>query len=302
MKYIDIEINNFSLQNTFENGQCFRWNSAQCGSYIGVVGGKVFEIKNIADSVFRVYNAREEERPFLENYFDVKNNYTEIEYYLYNYDDILKKSVLYGKGMRLLKQDKWETILSFILSIQKNIPAIKKTIEYLCMLYGEKLSYNGGVYYTFPAPNVLKDADIENIMQSSCGFRAKSVLDAARKIYSKEVDIDCLDSLSDEDARAQLKKICGIGNKVADCILLFSLSRYSCCPVDTWVKAGFDFFYGVNRCADTEYSGFADEKFGDKTVFAQQYLFHYLRNNYIQDKNNKKLIKREKNGVYKSMA
>lgn len=302
MNYIDLQINNFSLDNTFLNGQCFRWNKTDNNAYIGIVKDKVFEIKQIDDSIYRIYNADENERTFFENYLDINNNYSQIEYYVYNYDDILKKSVIFGSGMHLLKQDVWETTISFILSIQKNIPAIKKTIEHLSMLYGKEIKYNGNIYYTFPTADILKDVNIEDVMQSKCGFRAKGVLDAARKIYLKEVDLNNLSCLADDLARAELKKICGIGEKVADCILLFSLSRYNCCPVDTWVKAGLDYFYNAFKTSESEYRNFAYEKWKEKTGFAQQYLFHYLRNNYVQDKINKNLVKCKKNAVYKSIT
>lgn len=302
MNYIDLQIDNFNLDNTFLNGQCFRWNKTEHNAYIGIVNDKVYEIKKLDDLIYRIYNAEEKERLFIENYFDINNSYTEIEYFIYNFDDILKKSVLYGKGMHLLKQDVWEITISFILSIQKNIPAIKKTIEFLSMLYGKEIRYKGNIYYAFPTADILKDADVEDVMQSKCGFRAKGVLDAARKIYSKEVNINNLSCLSDDCARAELKKICGIGDKVSDCILLFSLSRYNCCPVDTWVKAGLDYFYDAYKTSESEYRNFAFEKWKEKTGFAQQYLFHYLRNNYVQDKINKKLIKCEKNTAYKSIT
>ncbi|MEL7570868.1 MAG: hypothetical protein AAGU14_09965, partial [Eubacteriaceae bacterium] len=164
------------------------------------------------------------------------------------------------------------------------------------------IKYKGNIYYTFPTADILKDSCAEDVMQCKCGFRAKGVLDAARKIYSKEVDLNNISSLTDDLARAELKKICGIGEKVADCILLFSLSRYNCCPVDTWVKAGLDYFYNANKANESEYRNFAYEKWKEKTGFAQQYLFHYLRNNYVQDKINRNLIKNEKNAVYKSIT
>jgi len=295
MNYIDINIENFNMDNTFLNGQCFRWNKTPDGSYIGVVGEKAYEIKKIENSIHRIYNAEQEEEQFFKNYFDADNNYEQIEYYLYYFDELLKISVMYGQGMHLLKQDTWEMIISFILSVQKNIPAIKKTIEYLCTRYGKQITYNGKIYYTFPSDKDLIDCNTEDIMQSKCGFRAKGVLDAARKVYLKEVDIKKLPELNDEDAREELKKISGIGDKVSDCILLFSLSRYNCCPVDTWVKAGLDYFYNANKADEAGYRKFAYEKWKDKTGFAQQYMFHYLRNNYYQDKINKKLIKIEKN-------
>ncbi|NMC56711.1 MAG: DNA glycosylase [Eubacteriaceae bacterium] len=302
MNYIDLQIDNFSLDNTFLNGQCFRWNKTSNNAYIGVVKDKVYEILKLDDSTYRVCNADEPERTFFENYLDINNKYTQIEYYVYNYDDILKKSVTFGSGMHLLKQDVWETTISFILSIQKNIPAIKKTIEHLSMLYGKEIKYKGNIYYTFPTSDVLKDSCAEDVMQCKCGFRAKGVIDAARKIYSKEVNLNSLSSLTDNSARAELKKICGIGEKVADCILLFSLSRYNSCPIDTWVKAGLDYFYNANKANESEYRNFAYEKWKENTGFAQQYLFHYLRNNYVQDKINKNLIKREENAVYKSIT
>lgn len=302
MNYIDLKIENLNLDNTFLNGQCFRWNKVEHDLFVGIVKNKIYEIEEVDNSIFRIYNADENERLYLEEYFDISNNYNQIEYYLYNYDDILKESVLYGGGMRLLKQDVWETTISFILSIQKNIPAIKKTIEYLSKLYGKAIYYNGNIYYTFPSAEILKDSNIEDLMQSKCGFRAKGVLDAARKVCSGEVNLSGLAAMTDDAARDELKKICGIGDKVADCILLFSLSRYNCCPVDTWVKAGLDYFYSAYKTSESEYRNFAYKKWKDKTGFAQQYLFHNLRNNYIQDKKNKKLIKCEKNKAYKSIT
>lgn len=301
MNYIDIEIEQLNLENTFFNGQCFRWNKLSNESYIGVIDSKVYEIKSLNTSVFRIYNASENERVFFENYFDIHNNYAEIEYYLYNYDDILKSAVLYGKGMHLLKQDIWEITVSFILSIQKNIPSIKKTIEFLCMRFGNEIKYKDKIFYSFPSAEALKDAKCEDIMLSKCGFRAKGVLDAAKKISNKEIDLKRLYQMSDIQAKHELKKIHGVGEKVADCILLFALSRYSACPVDTWVKAGLDYFYNVNDKSEEGYRKFAFMKWEEKTGFAQQYLFHYLRCHYIQDKKGKNLIKREKNEVFQSI-
>jgi N-glycosylase/DNA lyase len=301
MKYIELEIEHINLEATFFNGQCFRWNRCSKDSYIGIINSKVYEIKNVNKSIYRIYNANEDERAFFENYFDLQNNYIEIEYFLYNYDDILKKSILFGRGMHLLRQDIWETTISFILSIQKNIPSIRKTIESLCMRFGDEIKYKDKIFYSFPDVEKLKDVKCEEIMQSKCGFRARGVLDAARKVADREVDLNKLYLMSDRDAKYELKKIRGIGEKVADCILLFALSRYRSCPVDTWVKAGLDYFYNIEDKTEEGYRNFASVKWGENAGFAQQYLFHYLRYHYIQDKKGKNLIKREKNEVFQSI-
>ena len=301
MKHIELKIDHLNLESTFFNGQCFRWNRYSKDSYIGVINSKVYEIKNVSNSIYRIYNASENERAFFENYLDSYSNYTKIEYYLYNYDELLKSAVLFGSGMHLLRQDTWEITVSFILSIQKNIPSIKKTIESLCMCFGNEIIYKDKIFYSFPTAETLKNAKREEIMQSKCGFRARGVLDAARKIADEEVDLSALFHMSDEEAKCELKKIHGIGEKVADCILLFALSRYRSCPVDTWVKAGLDYFYHVGDKTEEGYRKFAYEKWGEITGFAQQYLFHYLRYHYIQDKKGKNLIKREKNEVFQSI-
>lgn len=270
-------IENFHPVDTFECGQCFRWNKVEEDTYIGVVQDKVIEVALRGRDLY-IYNITLED--FYDRwmgYFDLKRNYTDIQETLKT-DEILKRAIPHGKGIRLLKQDPWETLISFIISANKNIPHIKIIIEKLCKSYGRPLEYKGKIYHSFPSPKDLENLTIEDIVQTKCGYRAKFIHSAIERANKGEMDLYGLENLPIQQARKQLLILYGVGPKIADCILLFSMGKYAAFPTDVWVKRVMEYFYFQEETSMKKIQSYANEKWGELAGFAQQYLFHYARN------------------------
>lgn len=270
------DIDHFNLKKTFECGQCFRWDEVDKDEFIGVVDGKVMHIKE-DDGVFTFYDTDKEYfDSFLNNYFDFNLDYNEIDKKI-STDDHIKKCIEYGKGIRILKQDLFETIISFIISANNNIPRIKKIIGAICEKYGNEIDYKGKKYYSFPTYKDLKDVTKEEFHELKMGFRDKYLVDAIHKINSGEIDLDKLTNMPTLEAKKELMKIKGVGEKVSDCILLFSLKRLELCPMDVWVKRIFENRYGLSDLTFENGFNLAKNNWGEYAGIAQQYLFYYER-------------------------
>ena len=260
----------FDLIHTFECGQCFRWNKDENDNYIGVVGNSVITVKQEND----IFEFDCIDEPLINSYFDFDKNYGEIKNKLSLLDDVLKKAIPSGHGIRLLKQNPWEALVSFIISANNNIPRIKKIIESLCLNFGKEIVYNNKIYYSFPDANVLSKVSTEQLDVIKSGFRAKYILDAAKKVSDGIVNLNEVYDMDTSSAREYLKQIKGVGNKVADCILLFAYQKYDVFPKDVWIKKVLNDLYGVD---EKNFDSFVIEHFGDLAGFAQQYLFYYMR-------------------------
>lgn len=267
--------NDFSPIHTFECGQCFRWNSlGDENEYIGVAGGRVCRVKN-----GEVY-CPDADNLFWENYFCTDIDYGGIKNVLEKNDPKLKKCIGFGGGIRILRQDVWETIISFIISANNNIPRIKKIIETMCREFGEKIQTENGIYYAFPTAEKLNSLDVSDLACLRVGYRDKYIMDAVAKVVGGEVDLNALNDMPTQAAKKELMKIKGVGGKVADCILLFALSRWELFPKDVWIKRILDEVYGVS---EKEIDGFIVDKYGEYAGFAQQYMYYYYRENNINN-------------------
>ncbi|KEI95303.1 8-oxoguanine DNA glycosylase [Clostridium botulinum A2B7 92] len=284
------DVRNFELAHIFECGQCFRWYKTEEGSYIGVVYGKVIEVEKANNDVI-LHNATEEDfKNIWAEYFDLYRDYSEIKNIL-SKDEILAKSVEFGHGIRLLKQDPFEIIVSFIISANNRIPMIKKAIKNISERWGDPIEYKGNIYYSFPTVEQLKDATEDELKACSVGFRAKYIKDTVNKIYQnsieeceqyeKEYDMLWIKNQQDDICHKMLQNYSGIGAKVADCVMLFSMEKYSAFPVDVWVKRAMQYFYLAPDVSLKKIRDFGREKFGELSGFAQQYLFYYARENKI---------------------
>lgn len=283
------DVRNFELPHIFECGQCFRWYKEKENSYIGVAYGKVIEVEKVNNDVI-LYNATEEDfKDIWAEYFDLYRDYGEIKNIL-SKDDILAKSVKFGHGIRLLKQDPFEIIVSFIISANNRIPMIKRAIKNISEKWGNSVEYKGNIYYSFPTVNQLKDATEEELKACGVGFRAKYIKDTVNKIYKnsikddsyeKEYDMSWIKMQPDDLCHKMLQNYNGIGAKVADCAMLFSMGKYSAFPVDVWVKRAMQYFYLAPDVSLKKIRDFGREKFGELSGFAQQYLFYYARENKI---------------------
>ncbi|MFZ5968113.1 MAG: DNA-3-methyladenine glycosylase family protein [Bacillota bacterium] len=277
-KIILEDIKDFELADIFECGQCFRWNREEDGSYIGVVKGKVIHVEKHENTVFLNNTTSQDFKGIWHDYFDLARDYGKIKETLGKKDPIMEKATAFGQGIRILRQEPWEALISFIVSANRGISIIKKSIELLCEKYGEPIGeYRGKLYYAFPTPASLLNQRVEEINQCKMGYRSRYILDAAVIAAEEQIDIEQLRNLNTSDARTQLLRFTGIGPKVADCILLFGYQKYDAFPVDVWVKRVMEYFYCPNAKNLKEIQQDSQKRFGQLAGFAQQYLFYYAR-------------------------
>lgn len=280
--YILENANSFNLRDIFECGQCFRWNKEDDESYTGVIENNVINVKNIENKIIFKGICNGNIQEIVTNYFDLNRDYTKIKNELSKIDDYMKNSIKYGEGIRILNQDLWETIISFIISANNNIPRIKGIIERLSKKYGKEIIWNGKKYYTFPTPEELRNVSVEEYRKLGLGFRDIRVYETTKMILNKEVDLKKLFNEETETVREELLKLSGVGPKVADCILLFStLKRFEVFPIDVWVRRVMNDLYIKNedekKVSKKQILEIADKKYGNLAGIAQQYLFYWRR-------------------------
>lgn len=284
---LEIEQKDFEPKHIFECGQCFRWDLEDDLSYTGVFQNNVLNIKKDNDKIIFKGICNGNINNICSSYFKLDVNYGNIKQKLAIKDETLKESIQYGYGIRILNQDLWETIISFIISANNNIPRIKKIIEKLSQTYGNKIVWKDKEYYTFPTPEQLSKASVEDLRKLGLGFRDKRVYETTKKIINKEVILENLAKIKDENLlRQELMRLDGVGEKVADCIMLFStLNRTEVFPVDVWVRRVMNDLYiksdDENKISKAEIRKLARDKFGDLAGIAQQYLFYWRREKRI---------------------
>ena len=273
----------FELKHIFDCGQCFRWNEEQDGSYTGVFRQNVINVQKIGNEITFKGIVDGDIKKIVEDYFDLKRDYSKIKEQLSKIDTNVLESVKYGDGIRILNQELNETILSFIISANNNIPRIKGIIERICRKYGNEIVWNGKSYYTFPSLENLKDTSIEDFRNLGAGFRDKRLFETVHILLEKKVDTEKWYSQKNTKiVRDELLTLSGVGPKVADCILLFSdLKRFDVFPIDVWVRRVMNELYINNpdetKVSKKEIEKIAKEKFGVLEGLAQQYLFYWKR-------------------------
>ncbi len=258
------ECNNFDPFVSCECGQCFRFERINDTTYELYACGRVLAVKKTEQGWLFCDITEEEFKKSFIDYFDLERDYGQI-ISSFSGDENIKRAAKAGGGIRIFRQDGWETLVSFIISANNNIPRIKKIINSLCRLLGEE---NNG-YYSFPTPEKIMQAGIEGLAPIKAGFRAKYIYDAACKVALGEVSLEYIKDCGYLNALAELKKIKGVGDKVANCVLLFGFGYYEAFPVDVWVKRVIAKYYG---------EGFDPTALGSYAGIAQQYLFYYERN------------------------
>jgi DNA-(apurinic or apyrimidinic site) lyase len=282
-KYIIKNQNSFELKDIFECGQCFRWNEQEDGSYTGVIKNGIINVNKEYETITFTGICDKNIEEVVNEYFDLKRDYEKIKEQLGNIDEYLKTSIQYGKGIRILNQDLWETIISFIISANNNIPRIKGIIERISQKYGNEIEWNGKKYYTFPTYEQLKDVTVQEYRNLGLGFRDIRLYETTQMILNKEVDLEKLkNNPNTQEVRNELLRLSGVGPKVADCILLFSdLKRFDVFPIDVWVRRVMNDLYikedDETKVSKVKIEKLAEEKFGDLKGLAQQYLFYWRR-------------------------
>ena len=253
----------FSLKSTLECGQCFRWKKLADGSFFGVVGNHSLRIEQKEDTVIFYDTTEEEFQQLWRNYFDFDTDYHTI-YQQICTDSVIEKAYTYTGEIHILRQQPWEALCSFIISQNNNIPRITGIIDRLCRQFGEPVK-NG--VFSFPSPQRLASLNVDDLSELRAGFRAKYILDAARKITDGTIDIQQVYHADIDEARKEFQKICGVGPKDADCVLLFGFYRMEAFPIDVWIKRAMTHFYQ---------NGFPKELIPYGGI-AQQVIFHYIR-------------------------
>ena len=262
------ELNNFTLSQTLDCGQAFRWQMISENLWHGVARGKYLKI-GCDNEVVTLYNTSIDDfQNIWRNYFDLDRNYTEIITSISN-NETLKKASSFADGIRILNQDPWEALCSFIISQNNNIPRIKGIIERLCNGFGEKINDS---FFSFPTAEKIASLTLEDLAPLRSGFRAKYILDAAKKVASGELKLEPLRTMNIDLARAELMKIYGVGAKVADCALLFGLGHMDAFPRDVWIKKAIEKLFGGELPEEAlSYAG-----------IVQQYIFFYARSTKLE--------------------
>ena len=281
-KVILKNIDSFEPKHIFECGQCFRWDENIDGSYTGVIGKSVLNVKKQKKDIIIDGISNDDLGKIVNKYFDLDRDYEKIKFKLSKIDNDVAKSIRYGEGIRILNQDLWETIISFIISANNNIPRIKGIIKRICEKYGEKIVWDGKEYFSFPTPEELSKASVEDLRKLGLGFRDIRVYQTTQIINSKEIDLNKLKNEETEVTREKLLTLPGVGPKVADCILLFSeLKRLEVFPIDVWVRRVMNELYikmeDETKVNKNDVLKLAKEKYGNLAGLAQQYLFYWKR-------------------------
>ena len=252
----------FSLEHIFTCGQCFRWQVSSRGGYVGVAFGRPVRVWTEQGALFLRSTPQDFEEVW-RDYFDLDRDYQAITRdFLIN--PFMEQAVAYGEGLRILRQDPWETLISFLISQCNRIPRIQAILDRLCRTFGTPVELEGETLYTFPSPALLAGLTPEDLAPLRAGYRTPYLLSAARSIAEGRFSLEQTAQLDTSQARAALLELPGVGKKVADCILLFGLGRLEAFPVDTWMKKAGSFYPHP-------------EAFGPYAGVAQQYIFHYAR-------------------------
>lgn len=281
-EYILENYKSFKSEHIFECGQCFRWNKQKDDSYTGVFNQNVINVKEKDGKIIfkGICNGNVKEE--CDKYFDLNTNYEEIKNKLSKIDDNLKNSIKYGEGIRILNQDLWETLISFIISANNNIPRIKGIIERLSKNYGKKIKWNDEEYYCFPTPEELSKASVEDLRKLGLGFRDTRVYETTKMVNENKSILKEIENEKDVKVlKEKLLAFPGVGPKVADCIMLFSLKKLEVFPIDVWVRRVMNELYikkeDETKVDKKEIEKLAREKYGNLAGLAQQYLFYWRR-------------------------
>ncbi len=282
-EYILENCKSFEPEHIFECGQCFRWNKQEDGSYTGIFKQNVVNVKKADNKIIFRGICKENIKDECIKYFDLNTNYDNIKSKLSNVDNYLKTSIEYGEGIRILNQDLWETLISFIISANNNIPRIKGIIERISKSYGEKIVWDKAEYYTFPTPQELSKASVEDLRNIGLGFRDVRVYETTKIINENPNKLKEIEDEKDVNKlREELLKFPGVGPKVADCVMLFStLKKLEVFPIDVWVRRVMNELYIKNedetKINKKEIEELAKTKYGNLAGIAQQYLFYWRR-------------------------
>ncbi|NLY84948.1 MAG: 8-oxoguanine DNA glycosylase [Tissierellia bacterium] len=274
-KIILKDMKNFDPKHIFECGQAFRWKVEDDNSYTAIAYGRVINVKREKDDIVLKNTNLDDIKGIWYNYFDLGRDYDEIKRIL-SEDDVLREAIKFGEGIRILNQDPFETVISFIISANNQIPRIKKSIELIANHYGERIE--GTEYYSFPTPEALSKAKAEDLKEiCRVGFRGERIVETSKIIARGDIDLNEIFNMPKEEGKKILMTLPGVGPKVSECILLFAFKKSDAFPVDVWVKRVMEYFYLKEDTNEKLIGDYGAKLFGSLAGFAQQYLFYYAR-------------------------
>ena len=256
-------ITDLDLRETLDCGQCFRWSEQSDGSFRGIVRGRFAQVKMDGNDLF-LDGAEESDRMMWRDYFDLDLDYGKVKRELSALHPVLAQAARFAPGIRILNQEPFEALISFIISQNNNIKRIAGIVDRLCENFGQEIQEGR---FAFPTAERLASLSVDDLAPIRAGFRHRYIIDAAQKVADGTVDLESLRTLPYDEARAELMKITGVGVKVADCVLLYGLHRLDGFPLDVWMK----------RAMAVLFDGIEPSAFGQYAGIAQQYIFHYSR-------------------------
>ena len=277
---LQLEIENFNLKDILTCGQCFRWQAVSDMDWIGVAGGRVLRVIQVGTSVS--FNCSQEDfDSFWRNYFDLDRDYGQIKAELLERSPDLAEAIAYGAGVRLLNQEPFEMLITYILSANNHIPRITELVRKISEAYGTPIAHPWehlvGTLYAFPRPEKLATVTAEAFRALGTGYRDQYLCDSANKASEEWNQLSQMAQMPYLEAKNMLMAYSGVGPKVADCILLFSAGKHEAFPIDTWIKKTLARRYQLPENKTKLISEFIDNRFGPLKGFANQYLFYYER-------------------------
>lgn len=261
----------FSLKKIADSGQCFRCMEIDDGLFRFIKHDNVLYIRKPGcnDCSYEVSCDIDEWNEVWHDYFDLDRNYSSIRSSIPDDDSFLVKAAAYGAGIRMLKQDPWEMLISFIISQRKSIPAIRQAVGAFCEKYGDKITTDYETLYLFPTPKQAMNATAASLRECKVGYRDEYILDAINRVNSGKLNLKSLNDYNNDELLDALISVKGVGVKVANCIALFAYSRLSLAPVDTWIK----------KVIEKKYDGISPfDSYGELAGLMQQYMFYYCVN------------------------
>lgn len=272
-----LKVDTFNLKYTLECGQCFRWNMIEENVYIGVIEDRVIKIKQEENMLYIWSDKKEDLEQVVKEYFDLRRDYALLESKIAKVDKFVKSALNYSSGIRILSQPLFETYISYIISANNNIKRISKSVNDISKMYGKKVLFEGEEYYLFPTLEEMSKCTVEELLRCGLGFRAKYVVHNIEVLNENENMLLDVKNMQTAEAKKRLMDFMGIGPKVADCILLFSLKRGEVFPVDVWVKRIMEKLYFKKNTPLSKIANFAAEKYGEDAGIIQQHLFYNVR-------------------------
>ncbi len=263
---VEVEIQQLDLAAIAQSGQCFRMSEVEQGVKL-VAKGKFLQVWALEENRFRFDCSLQEYETVWRDYFDLNTDYQIYSACVLKKDRFLQRAMEYGRGLRILNQEPFEMLISFIISQRKSIPAIRTAVECLAQHFGSPIQTSDGTVWAFPTPQQLAQASEEELLECGLGYRAKYVLDAAQKVASGQLDLEALGNAPDDILLQQLQTVAGVGIKVASCTALFGYHRLKALPVDVWIQ----------RVIEKVYHGNFPTRYEKYAGVLQQYMFYYAR-------------------------